>query len=344
MLKRLLLAHFLLVTFAVPVVVYAEETEPSPENPSVLIVEEGSLCNYSALDIPVDGSAVVLRARWIPKEWHPVPAGQYVSTETGSLEDCLKNHYCPGLDSYTFNENDSDEDRGEFACADGFHTDSTGSTSQDACYKTETVACSVKNPYTTEHVLSVKYAEDEVNCTQHQGAEAVCASSCEIVSITCEEGYIARNVDGVWTCSDDVVTCEPGKYLSGETKACEVCLENHFCAGGEYSSNESQDQGIVTCKDNLKSPVGASSENDCGIVLRIGGDALYLHSDRRDTDHPALVIQDKNGKRWYAKMGPVGENRENAKPVNDSGATKQLHIMTKDGEYTVQTSLYEKDE
>ena len=341
MLKRLLLAHFLLVTFAVPVVVYAEESEPSPENPNVLIVSEGSLCNYSALDIPEDGSDVVLRARWIPKEWHPVPAGQYVSTESGDLETCPKDSYCPGLESYVFDENDSDEERGEFACADGFHTDSTGSVSQDACYKTETVACSVKNPYTTEHILSVTYSQEEISCTQHQGAEAVCASSCEIVGITCEEGYMARNVDGVWTCSGDIVTCEPGKYLSGETKACEVCLENHFCGGGQYSLIESQDQGIESCKDGLKAPEGTVSEKDCGIIFRIGEDALYLHGDRRDTDHPVFVVQDSKGKKWYAPLSPVGENRENARKLNEFGATKELHVMFNGEEYTVHTSLYE---
>ena len=345
MLKRLLLAHFFLVTFAVPAVVYAVETEPSPENSDVLIVEEGSLCNHSALNIPEDGSAVILRARWIPKEWHPVPAGQYVSTETGELEICPKDFYCPGIESYTFNENDSDEERGEFACAEGFHTDSTASTSAYDCYRSETAACSTQNPYTTEHMVSVKYANDEAHCTQHQGEEAVCDLSCDIIGIVCETGYSARKVDGVWTCVGDIVTCEPGKYLSMTTQSCEICQENHFCGGGDYSLTEaqSQDQGIVACKDNLKSPAGTSSEKDCGIILRIDEDALYLHADRRDTDHPALVVQDSKGKKWYAPMKDVGENRVNAKPVNSFGATKQLHVMFNGEEYTVQTSLYNEE-
>ena len=340
MLKRLLLAHFLLVTFAVPVVVCAEEPESSPENPSVLIVREGSLCNYETLGISADDSGVTLRAIWIPKEWQPVPAGQYVSTETGNLEICPKDSYCPGLENYTFNENDSDAARGRIACNTGFYTDSTGNTNQSACYKSGTFACSENNPYTTPHIISVIYANDEATCTQYQGAEAVCDSSCEITGITCEEGYAARKVDGNWTCVNDMITCEPGKYLSNTTKACEICPENHFCGGGEYSLTESRDQGIKSCKDNLKSPLGAVSEKDCGIVFHIGEDALYLHADRRDTDHPAFVIQDSKGKLWYAPLEAVGENRENVKPVSD-GATKELHIMTKDGEYTVHTSLYD---
>lgn len=343
MLKRLLLAHIFLVTFAVPAVVYAVETELSPEKPDALIVEEGSLCNYSTFGIPADSSAVVLRARWIPKKWQPVPAGQYISTEMGDLKECPKDYYCPGLDSYTFNENDSDEKRGIFACADGFHTDSTKSTNQQDCYKSGMVACSVQNPYTTEHMVSVNYAEDEVYCTQRQGGDAVCDLSCDIVGVVCEAGYVARKADGVWTCTNDMIACEAGTYLSSATKKCEVCLENHFCAGGEYEPDESRDQGIVACQSGLKSPVGTSSENDCGIILRIGGDALYMHADRRETDHPAFVLQDKNGKKWYAQMEAVGEKRENVKPVNDFEATKQLHVMTKDGEYTVRTSRYEKE-
>ena len=42
-------------------------------------------------------------------------------------------------------------------------------------------------------------------------------------------------------------------------------------------------------------------------------------------------------------MGAVGENRVNAKPVNDFGATKQLHVMFNGEEYTVQTSLYKEE-
>lgn len=343
MLKRLLLAHILLVTFAVPVVVFAEEPEPTPENPPVLIVREGSLCNYETLGVSEDGSGVLLRAIWIPKEYS-VPEGKYlaVTAESADIVDCPKDSYCPGLPSYTFNGNDSDQDRGRYLCESGYHTDSIANISAMACYKTETVSCSNKNPYTTEHMTSVIYSSADTICTQRQGEEAHCDSSCDVVGLVCEEGYQARKVDNVWTCVGNIVNCEAGKYLSIAAQECKLCPENHFCGGGEYSLTETEDQGISSCKGNLKSPEGATSEKDCGIIFRIGGEALYMHSDRRDTDHPALVIQDSKGTKWYAPMNKVGEGRIDAKPVNDSGTTKQLHVMFNGEEYTVHTSLYEE--
>lgn len=345
MLKRLLLAHILLVTFAVPVVVFAEEPEPTPENPRVLIVREGSLCNYETLGISEDGSGVTLRAIWIPNEYS-VPEGKYLTVENESVVflDCPKDSYCPGLPNYTFNSSDSDENRGRYACNEGYHTDSTASTSVAACYKTETVPCSVNNAYTTDHLVSVKYSNTNTICIQRQGQEDVnCNSTCDIVGLVCEEGYQARKSDdGIWTCVGNVVTCEAGKYLSIEDQECKVCPENHFCGGGEYNLSATEDQGISSCTDNLKSPEGATSEKDCGIIFRIGGEALYLHSDRRDTDHPAFVIQDSKGTKWYAPMNKVGEGRVDAKPINDSGTTKQLHVMFNGEEYTVHTSLYEE--
>ena len=98
MLKRLLLAHILLVTFAVPVVVFAEEPAPTPENPSVLIVNEGSLCDYDTLGVSGDGSRVKLRIIWNANNY-TCPAGQYlaVTSESADCAVCPENSYCPGL-------------------------------------------------------------------------------------------------------------------------------------------------------------------------------------------------------------------------------------------------------
>lgn len=342
MLKRLLLAQFLLVTFAVPVVVFAEENEPAPENPSSSLINEGSLCNYETLGVSEDGSRVKLRARWIPREYN-CPAGQYLSVTTESAECaiCPENSYCPGFENYLFTESDS-YNHGRMFCDAGYHTDSTGNADAHACYKTETVACSTKNPYTTEHLISVNYLTVNTVCTQRQGSEnQSCDSSCEITGLVCDDGYESRNVNGVWSCVGDMITCEAGTYLSVESQQCEVCLENHYCAGGEYSLTETEDKGMELCKDGLKAPAGATSDKDCGVVLHIDEDVLYLHSDKRDTDHPALVVQDSKGRKWYATMSPVGEDRANAKPVSD-GAAKEMHIMFKGEEYTVHTSLYQE--
>jgi hypothetical protein len=153
--------------------------------------------------------------------------------------------------------------------------------------------------------------------------------------LVCEEGYQAKQVDGVWKCVELSVECPAGTYLSGESGRCEECLENNYCAGGTYSAESKQDQGIVPCEDGLKAPKGSRAVVDCGVILRIGGDALYMHSDKRG---PSLVVQDSKGRVWYANATPV--STDGAKKVSD-GATKELHVMINGEEYTVHTSILE---
>lgn len=333
MLKRLLLAHILLVTFAVPVVAFAETTEPSSKDIKTSLITDGALCDVATLGVFEDGASVVLRAVWTPKNYR-CGEGYYLKKTEDSVDCavCPKDSYCPGFENHTYNESEY----GKTNCPDGYYTDAAQSVKAQDCYKTTTVSCAEKNPFTSLHLKQVVYNTDTVTCTDRLESESVCDSVCNIVGLICEDGYEESHVNGVWSCVESRVTCDAGTYLPAGARECAVCTENNFCAGGSYKPDNTKDKGIESCSGNLKSPKGSRSENDCGKILRIDGESLYLHADKRGTT-PSLVVE-IDGKKWYANTTPI---EQGAKPISE-GSGKTLHMSIKGKEYTVHTDNYKE--
>ena len=88
------------------------------------------------------------------------------------------------------------------------------------------------------------------------------------------------------------ITCGPGFYLAANSTECEVCSLNSYCVGGTYQFNESVAQGIISCPNNWYSPAGMSSIDQCGRILHIGDNVVYLRSVKKTT--PSLNIDIDN--------------------------------------------------
>lgn len=346
MLRRLFLMVLLWTTLVLPVVVRAENDGPPPENPEIKILNDESRCNFETLGVYGGGEPVELRATWRPKVYNCDP-GEYLkkTSETVECVICPINSYCPGVVDYTY----ADSDFGIKSCPDGYIIEVEGNSLERNCYKKETLLCSELSPFNAiEHATMAEYNTEEINCVQHAGENKVCDSSCMITNLYCESGYLPMYESGVWSCVGTSVVCSAGTYLPMESTECVSCPENHFCSGGTYPLSESQgddkhDQGIEKCEDNLKAPMGSKSEKDCGKILRVGGDALYLYSDdnsERKGDNPRFVVRDKDG-TWYANMTPISEG---VKKVNSESETrKELHIKIGKVEYTVHTTISDSE-
>ena len=85
------------------------------------------------------------------------------------------------------------------------------------------------------------------------------------------------------TYSANQYTCSAGYYLPADAIACTKCPANSYCPGGTYSFNETLPQGIVSCASGLYAPAGMSSADQCGHILHIGGDVMYLRSVKKTT-------------------------------------------------------------
>lgn len=91
--------------------------------------------------------------------------------------------------------------------------------------------------------------------------------------------------------------CQPGYYSSQDSGECTICEENHYCIGGENSTMKS-------CPSGLVAPVGTVSANECGKIMRIGENVLYLTQKQQTTPALAVKIDDKI---YYAKTTPVSQ-------------------------------------
>jgi hypothetical protein len=92
--------------------------------------------------------------------------------------------------------------------------------------------------------------------------------------------------------------CSAGYYLPANAIACVICPVDSYCGGGAYTFNETVPQGIVSCGAGLFAPSGMSSLTQCGRILHIGDNVVYLHSVKKTT--PALHVDiDQDGTADY---------------------------------------------
>ena len=78
-------------------------------------------------------------------------------------------------------------------------------------------------------------------------------------------------------------TCDAGYYMPANTDGCVICPADSYCAGGTYTFNETAAQGITACAAGLYAPTGMASATQCGHILHIGNDIVYLHSVKKTT-------------------------------------------------------------
>ena len=84
------------------------------------------------------------------------------------------------------------------------------------------------------------------------------------------------------------VTCSAGDYFKADWAQCQNCLINNYCPGGTYTY-DGTNMGITACPDGTFSPAGMSSIDQCGHILHIGDDVLYLRSVKQTT--PSLNVK-----------------------------------------------------
>lgn len=358
MFTRQFLLILLVMTVSSPIVAFAGTGDStSTDTPVFSLITAESKCDEETLGVSEHGSTVALEPVWEAKIYS-CASGSYLDADTvraggvdaGGREisvckTCPEGVYCPGVINKAFDESDA----GQESCPAGYSS-VAGSEKITECFRTAAVACSAVAPYEIEHG-SLTFANQTVSCKiyyKETGNESVCdeqltQDACVVTGANCDEGYRLVETNGVWSCEQlpkTEVKCEAGYYLPKNSKTCAECTQNHYCPGATYQISATTDQGIEACPDSLKSPVSASSVKDCGIVMHINGDVLYLHKDKRG---PSLVIKGKDADTlWYADATSVSE--EGGKQPISKGASKELHVMINGQEHTVHNTLCRESE
>ena len=118
------------------------------------------------------------------------------------------------------------------------------------------------------------------------------------LSTTCPAGTVqfVTGYESYWggkvSCVDENLVCDASEYLPAHWYQCEQCLANNYCPGGIYPYSETVSQGINQCPNNLYSPMGMSAANQCGRILHVGEEVVYLRSTKKTT--PALHVDIDN--------------------------------------------------
>ena len=79
---------------------------------------------------------------------------------------------------------------------------------------------------------------------------------------------------------DTIFNCPRGHYLPQLSEACDKCPENFYCPGGEYLYSEN-DVGIFACPNGTFTRTGMWELTQCGRILHVGNDVLYLRSSQK---------------------------------------------------------------
>ena len=97
------------------------------------------------------------------------------------------------------------------------------------------------------------------------------------------------------------IPCNPGYYLPANRQQCMQCPRKFYCPGGTFTETTS-DSGVTQCPDNMYSPLGSDSSDDCGRILHIGEYILYLRTAKLTV--PSLNVQIGNT-IYYGDMFPA---------------------------------------
>ena len=138
------------------------------------------------------------------------------------------------------------------------------------------------------------------------------------------EGYWGGHV----ACQSNAITCNVGQYVPKLWNSCTTCLENSYCPGGTFSFNGITSQGTTACAAGLYAPAGMWESAQCGRILHIGNEVVYLRASKI-TDHALHVDVDHDGVADY--FG----NMTTADVVMHAGSERKLKIKLGNTIYSV---------
>lgn len=98
--------------------------------------------------------------------------------------------------------------------------------------------------------------------------------------------------NGKVSCVDENLVCSKGEYLPAHRYQCETCPENNYCVGGTYPYSETNTSGATQCPNGLYAPAGMWESAQCGRILHIGDNVVYLRATKKTS--PAIHIDIDN--------------------------------------------------
>lgn len=157
------------------------------------------------------------------------------------------------------------------------------------------------------------------------------ATTCPTGTVQFITGY-EQYWDGHVSCVDENLVCNSGEYFPAHWYECKICPENNYCAGGTYTFNETVTQGIESCPNSWYSPAGSSSVAQCGRILHVGDNVVYLRSGKKTTPSLNFDLDNDGTPDFFSNMTtadvPMNINTKRKLKINYNGQTYSAYDDT----------------
>ena len=226
-------------------------------------------------------------------------SAKFVKTAKSAEETCTAGGYCPGGVKVNWNSTG-----GRTPASAGYYVGGTGATSQTACAAgtytdtTGQTSCSpaVAGTYTTGCQLTASGASTKtLACTgtsvcatnTYSSAKASACTACATAQGYTNSGNTAAAHAELASCK---ATCSGGQYVATAGAGCVNVGTGYYGPGGTVAQNGTL--GRNQCPVGLTTigyGAGADEAGDCGRVMHMGENKLYLRSTKKTT--PSLNVK-----------------------------------------------------
>ena len=204
------------------------------------------------------------------------------------------------------------------ACLTNYSTPNTTTrTDHDASTDCK-ISCAAGTRITAENATSCTTPAGNWYVGAHSVAQGSISSYSNCLTNYTISGTAAANHD---TASDCKISCGGGSYIAtANNTTCSDVGAGYWAAASTVSQGSAGvrnacDDGLTT----IGSGAGADEVGDCGRVLNVNGEKIYLRSERKTT--PSLNVS-INGTTFYGNMGASGIG---ALKLNSGGTTYSVY-------------------
>lgn len=204
------------------------------------------------------------------------------------------------------------------ACLTNYSTPNTTTrTDHDASTDCK-ISCAAGTRVATENATSCTTPAGNWYVGAHSVAQGSISSYSNCLTNYTISGTAAANHD---TASDCKISCGGGSYIAtANNTTCSDVGAGYWAAASTVSQGSAGvrnacDDGLTT----IGSGAGADEVGDCGRVLNVNGEKIYLRSERKTT--PSLNVS-INGTTFYGNMGGSGIG---ALKLNSGGTTYSVY-------------------
>ena len=246
----------------------------------------------------------------------------FVATANAAQTTCTAGGYCVGGVKVNYGSTG-----GRTPASKGYYVASTGATTQTPCavgtYTATTgqTKCTdaVAGTYTTGCGSNNTACTGTAVCANnsYSAAKASSCTACNTADGYGNSGTSAANHAGIASCK---ASCGGGEYVPTAGGGCVNVGVGYWGAGGTVAQDATLarnqcDSGLTT----IGSGAGADEAGDCGRVLNVNGEKIYLRSTKKTT--PSLNVG-INGKTFYGNMGTATKGTLR---INSGGTTYSVY-------------------